>query len=235
MYDSYANQRQALDQIRQGVQSGAIQQQAPQGTTTTLPNPSNTPAYQYIGGGAGGYFDASGNYRTGFSNNPVLQQARKDMAARQAAMRAAGGFNGSAPQAPYTPNQPGDPFLAFGTGNQPGGVMNNLPTTINNTQNQYGAGYTGFGGSNLTASGGPVYNNNQGGGGQGGQGSSGPSNPTNVPGYYAGMPQTNTRPTVIQGYTPTNPYPGAIAPPLMPNLNRETRTTTAPVAPVYRG
>lgn len=231
MYDSYALQRQALAQIAQGVQSGAIQQ-APTSTPTAgaLAN-INTPRM----GQAGGYYDAMGNYRTGLNTNPAVIAGRQTIQAGQDAMRAAGGFNGSAPQTPYTPNQPGDPFLAFGTGNQPGGVMNNLPGTINNTQNQYNNGqYTGFGGSVLTASGNPSYNGGQGNGGPGGGGGS-PSNPSNVPGYYAGMPQSNTRPTVMRDYTPTNQYPSAIAPPLMPNLNTQTRTTTAPVAPVYRG
>jgi hypothetical protein len=159
-------------------------------------------------GQAGGYYDAAGNYRTGLTSNPTYLQGRQTIQAGQDAMRAAGGFNGSAPQTPYTVNQPGDPFLAFGNGggSQTGGVMNNLPNTINNTQNQYNNGqYTGFGGSVLTASGNPSYSGpaNQGPGGGGGGGGGSPSNPSNVPGYYAGMPQTNTRPTVMP-YLNTN-------------------------------
>lgn len=221
MYDSYANQRQALAQIAQGVQSGAIQQTPTSTPTAGALASINTPRM----GQAGGYYDSMGNYRTGLNTNPAVIAGRQTIQAGQDAMRAAGGFNGSAPQTPYTPNQPGDPFLAFGTGNQPGGVMNNLPGTINNTQNQYGAGYTGYGGSVLTASGGPVYSGQQGGQQGGGQGSSGPGNPANVPGYYAGMPQSNTRPTVMPYLN--NPMQGmGVAPVYNPNQQAPAPVTT---------
>lgn len=228
MYDSYANQRNAVDNY--------FSKWSPQAQFGPQPNQPSAGALAQINtprqGQAGGYYDAQGNYRTGLNSNPAVIAGRQTIQAGQDAMRASGGFNG--PGETYAPGF--DPFLATGNvgPSSGGGVMNNLPNTINNTQNQYNNGqYTGFGGSVLSASGNPSYNGGQSNGGPGGGGSGGsPSNPANVPNYYAGMPQSNTRPTVMRGYTPSTQYPGAIAPPLMPNLNRETRSTyAAPVAP----
>lgn len=66
MYDSYARQREALAQIIQGVQSGAIQQVAPQQVTPAMAAAINSRPQ------GNGWFDASGNYRTDIRNNPAL-------------------------------------------------------------------------------------------------------------------------------------------------------------------
>lgn len=126
----------------------------------------------------------------------------------------------------------GTPTSVGGGANNQGGVMPNLntnPGVNNNATNPYGAGYTGFGNSSLSASGNPDYGN-----GNGSNGSN-PSNPGQgnggypTGGYYAGQPQSNTMPTGVQGYVPRN-TPGLAPAPIntKPVGNPTQPVVTAP-------
>ena len=120
-------------------------------------------------------------------------------------------------------------FLSGGPGVSVGGNTTNqggaMPTTPAGNAAAYGAGYTGFGNSNLTASGNPDYNGGSGNGGPGGGGSggnggstpyfySGPdsvmpwvTHPTTAPTTVAGAPvlRNTATPTVTTSTTPTSP------------------------------
>ncbi len=111
-----------------------------------------------------------------------------------------------------------------GTSNGGGGAANGA---------SYGAGYTGFGGSSLTASGGPVYGGGSGQGGPGGGSGGGGGTPGSQTPYAGTLPGGYMLPYNPTGMnvtprTPTSTY--AYAPPpttaVMPNLN-----TTLPPPP----
>ena len=221
MYDSYARQRQTLADIGTGVQSGAIQNVAPQaqfGPQPQLTNfsslPLNDPRWA---GQRGGYF-VNGQYRTGLMSNPdtiaglaATRQAQQAAYANGTLARPGTAQWQSQQQQPYSgPGMlPGEYInggqTTFTPPAQGGGVMPNL----NNTVNNYGSQYTGFGGSNLSATGNPDYNGS--GGGSNTSGSSGPTS-SRTPYYYSGMPQSNTRPTVMQQAPTSTTYPAPVAP-----------------------
>lgn len=103
MYDSYANQRQALQQF--STWPGAAQM----GPTTGMQL-----NYQPTYGQSGGYFDAAGNYRTGLNSDPRVQAGRQQIAAGQAAL---------GPQV-------ADPNVNAGSGWLPGEGDAGAPTTL---------------------------------------------------------------------------------------------------------
>lgn len=100
MYDSYARQREALQNIIAGVQNGTIQQAAPQQVTPEMVAAINSRPQ------GNGWFDTSGNYRTDIRNNPEL----------------AGKLNyGEGPLIPGVPSNTGGQ-AGHGTAAQPGGT-----------------------------------------------------------------------------------------------------------------
>jgi hypothetical protein len=215
-YDSYSRQRQTLADIGAGVQSGAIQNVAPQaqfGPQPQLTNfsslPLNDPRWA---GQRGGYF-VNGQYRTGLMSNPQVMAGLSTIRQGQDAMRASGGFNvppGFNPNvgSGWLPGE-GDAGMPYSSGGVPQNPTQPVMPSLNNSVNQYNSQYTGFGGSNLSATGNPDYNGS--GGGSNTNGSSGPTS-SRTPYYYSGMPQSNTRPTVMQQAPTSTTYPAPVAP-----------------------